>query len=399
MQVNCLACDTIQDPLATFECDECGGSLIVDYEQPLDPSKFSNGRTLFEKYGERLPSDGSVAGVEGNTPLVLSKRLGDEFDTEATIHLKVEGQNPTNSFKDRALAPTVSLAMEEGEEAVFIASSGNAAGACAHYAARAGLDCYLLVEGTAPEQKLTQPRAYGAKTIRADGLFDGDEKALSDKLRELADRLDAYMVFPYRPFNPVLMEGVKTISYEVTEQLGTSPDVVVTPCAGGDNLSAQHRGYVELREAGVIDEVPRMVAVQPEGAPPLVKAIQHGSEKPISGPVDTIASGINAPFADPHALEAIRDSNGTAIAVSDDEIIEWTVRTARLTGVWPEVASAAVIPGLQKLIEQGEISPDENVVLTITGNGRNNLEPQLDHLPPVATADFEPEAIVRAFDR
>lgn len=399
MEIRCIDCGTIQETLATFNCHECGGSLIADYEKPLDPSKFSKGTTLFEKYGERLPSEGTVAGVEGDTPIITSKRLAREFNTQTSLHLKVEGHNPTNSFKDRALAPAVSLAKEQGETAVFIASSGNAAGACAHYAARAEMDCYLLVEESAPEEKLIQPRAYGANALRANGLFDGDEATLARKLADLAERLDAYMVFPYRPFNPIVMEGVKTISYEVVEQLGTSPDVVVTPCAGGDNLSAQYRGYVELQQADVIDEVPRMVVVQPEGAPPLVEAIQQGSENPISGAVDTIASGINAPFADPHALEAIRRSSGTGIAVSDDEILEWTVRTAKLTGVWPEVASAAVMPGFKELVERGEIGPHEDVVLTITGNGRNNLGPQLDRLPQVSTADFEPEGIVEAFGR
>jgi threonine synthase len=400
MQLACTECGEPYPPTATFGCTVCSGPLGVEYDDPLDPDAIAAGGTLFEKYGARLPSRGSVAGVEGDTPLVRADRLADELGIEATVHVKDERRNPTGSFKDRALAPAVSLAAESGERAVLTASSGNAAAACAHYAARAGLPCYLLVEATAPADKLVEPLAYGARTVRVEGLFEGGEAELASLLRALADRLDAYPTFAYRPFNPVVEAGVKTVSYEVAEALDwTAPNVVVTATGGGDNLAAQHRGHRELREAGLVAETPRMVAAQAAGASPVVDAVETGADAPVpQDATDTVASGIDAPFAGRHAVVAIRESGGTAVGVTDDALLDGEAALARTAGIWAEPASAVVVPALAELAETGVVGPDDTVVLTVTGSGHKHVAPFRERLPALATVERSPDAVAEAFD-
>lgn len=401
MQITCIECGEHHPPLATFGCDTCGGLLTITYDDPLNPERIRAGRSLFERYGERLPSEGSAAGVEGDTPLIRADALAAELGIEATVYLKDERRNPTGSFKDRGLAPAVSLASEQGASAVLAASTGNAAAATAHYAARAGLECYLLVEASAPAGKLVEPRAYGARTVRVEGLFDGGEADLAALLGELATVLEAHLVFSYRPFNPTVAEGVKTISYETAEALGwAAPEVVITATGGGDNLWAQYRGYQELEGAGLVDDTPRLVAAQAAGAAPIVEAIESGADRtPTLDAVDTVASGISAPFGGSHAIQAIRASGGTAVGVTDDELLDGEAVTAATTGVWAEPASATVIPALERLATGGWIDPDETVVLTITGSGYKHTAPFLDRLPSIPTTARDVQAVANALDR
>lgn len=399
MPVVCADCGHAHPATATFGCVACGGALTVAYDAVPDRETIEAGDTLFEKYGGHLPSAGSAAGDEGGTPLLRADALAADLAIDATVYLKDERRNPTGSFKDRALAPVVSLAAENGETAVLTASSGNAAAACARYAARADIDCYLLVDDDAPAHKLVEPLAYGAEAVRVADLFAGGEAALADLLGGLADRLDAYLAFAYRPFNPVAMEGVRTVSYEAAEALDwTAPDVVVTATGGGDNLAAQYRGYAELLEADLVDDVPRMVAAQAAGAAPVVRGLEAGAHEPatIDEP-DTVASGIGAPFAGRHAIDAIRESGGTGVAVSDEALVAAVTRLARVQGVWPEPSSATVVPALERLAEQGEVGPDDTVVLTITGSGYKHTEPVDPALPEVASVERDVGEVEEAF--
>lgn len=401
MQIACTECGETHPATATFDCQACDGPLVPEYDRPLDPDRIATGEGLFEKYGQRLPSGGSAAGIEGDTPLLPAEGLAAALGVEAKIYLKDERRNPTNSFKDRAFAPTISLAAEAGAGAVLTASSGNAATACAHYAARAGLDCYLLVEEEAPAGKLLEPRAYGADIVRIPDLFAGSERAFGEFLGEVGDRLDAYVAFAYNPFNPVPLEGIKTISYEVAEALDwTVPDIHISATGGGDNLAAQHRGYVELREAGLVDRVPRMVAAQAEGAAPIVRGLEAGGRTPVAiEHPETIASGISAPFASRRAMTAVRESNGTAVGVSGEAMIDGERVLSRTEGIWPEPASAAVIPALVELAERDEVGAEDTVVLTITGSGHKHTEPFEETLPPVETVAQDPDAVTAHFGR
>lgn len=401
MRITCSDCGTAHSVTATFTCDVCGGWLAPSYDGALDPARIAAGETLFEKYGERLPSEGSAGGVEGDTPLLRVDRLTDALGVEATVYVKDERRNPTGSFKDRAMAPAVSLALEAGEEAVLTASTGNAAAACAMYAARADLACHLLVDADAPPAKLVEPQAYGAEVVRVEGLFDGGEAALADLLDDLATRLAAYLVFAYRPFNPLLAEGVKTISYEVAEAMNwMAPDAVVTATGGGDNVWAQYRGYAELREADLIESVPRMVAAQAAGAAPVVDGFESGADEPPTlGETTTVASGIDAPFAGRHALEAICESGGTAIAVEDDALLEGEAVLAKTAGVWAEPASATVVPALVELADRGAVGADDVVVLVVTGSGHKHTGPFVETMPTVPTAARDPGAIASVLGR
>ena len=400
MHLRCPDCSAEYPPTMPFQCRACGGILEATYDASLDADRIEDGETLFEKYGNCLPSRGTVAGDEGATPLLRADALADTLGIEATVYLKDERRNPTGSFKDRALAPAISLASESGQDAVVTASTGNAAAACARYAARADLSCYVLVEEAAPAKKLLEPRVYGANVVRVEDLFAGGEAALADLLRDVADGLDAYLAFAYQPFNAVLAEGVKTISYEVAEDLAFDvPDVVVTATGGGDNLAAQYRGYRELQAAGLTSRVPRMMGAQASGAAPLAAAVDANADSPVDvESPSTVASGISAPFAGQHGLDAIRDSDGTAIGVADAEIVDAVTTTSETTGVWPEPASATVVPALEHLAERGTIGLDDVVVLTITGSGHKHTDPVETQLCEIPTAARDVAAVADAFE-
>lgn len=399
MKLQCPSCVTDYPPTTVFRCRTCDEPLRPVYETPLDPARIRMGDTLFEKYGNRLPSEGTLAGDEGETPLLRAAELEAALDIGASVYLKDERRNPTGSFKDRAFAPALSLATEAGRDSVLTASTGNAAAACARYAARAGMNCYLLVDDDVPAGKLTEPAVYGAETVRVTGLFDGGQAAQERVLRAVADRLDAYLAFAFHPVNAVVGEGLKTISYEVTEQLCDAPDVVISATGGGDNLAAQYRGYRELAAAGLIESPPRVVAAQAAGAAPLVDAVETGASAPtaVEHP-ETVASGIDAPFSGQHCLDAIRDSGGTAVGVSDEALVEAVTTLARTEGVWAEPASASVVPALAELNNRGALRADETVVLTITGSGHKHTHPVEENLEPVPTVECDPGRIAEAFE-
>lgn len=398
MNLRCGTCGRTYPPTTVFRCRDCDTPLEATYEAELDPARTDAGDTLFEKYEPRLPSSGSVAGDEGETPLIRAGELEEELGVSQTVYLKDERRNPTGSFKDRAFAPALSLVEETGIGAVLTASTGNAAAACARYAARAGVDCYLLVDGDVPDGKLVEPGVYGADIVRVRGLFAGGRTAQERLLEAVSERLGAYLAFAFHPVNPILGEGVKTISYEVADQSSETVDVVITATGGGDNLAAQYRGYRELADAGVIDSPPQLVAAQAAGAAPLVAALEadSGSPVPVENP-SSVASGISTPFAGQHALDAIRESGGTAVGVDDGEIVDGVTTLARTAGVWPEPASATVLPALEKLAARGSIDADDTVVLTITGSGYKHTGPVDAQLETVPSVGSDPDAVVEAF--
>lgn len=397
MHLQCHSCATTYPPTTVFRCRECDQPFHPVYDTQLDPARIAAGDSLFEKYDNRLPSDGTLAGDEGDTPLLRARELEATLGIEATVYLKDERRNPTGSFKDRAYAPALSLAAESGHDAVLTASTGNAAAACARYAARGELDCHLLVDDEVPAGKLTEPSVYGADVVRVTDLFAGGRETQERVLGAVAERLDAYLAFAFHPVNAVVGEGIKTISYEVVEQLDSAPDVVMTATGGGDNLAAQYRGYRELAEAGIVDETPRMVAAQAAGAAPLVEAVERGASTPtaVDNP-DTIASGIDAPFAGQHGLDAIRDSEGTAVGIADEAIVDAVTTLARTEAVWAEPASATVVPVLAELGERGIVGAADTVVLTITGSGHKHTEPVKQSLPTIPTVECDPGTIADA---
>jgi threonine synthase len=306
---------------------------------------------------------------EGDTPLVRSRRLGESIGL-SELFFKHEGCNPSGAFKDRAGSLAAALALETGACGVLTASSGNAAAALSAYAAAAGLKCLLLLEPEAPPAKLRQMLTTGAQVLPVNGVFSHGPDAAAELILRVAERLRYYPAFAWAPVNPYLVEAMKTISFEITSQLSSPPDAIVCPAGGGDLVTGQWRGYLELRRAGVISRLPRMIAVQSLQAPPLVEAFRKGLPRVATlSYANSGISGINVAFSGEHALGAVRESGGTVAGVDDEEVFEMQRRLAREEGLWVEPASAAPVAALRSLRAQGLVEKDERIVCILSGAG------------------------------
>ncbi len=315
--------------------------------------------SIIERYREFLPlPDGEpiVTLGEGGTPLVplpgLSERLG------VDVRVKLEGSNPTGSFKDRGMCVAVSKAMQEGAAAVVCASTGNTSASAAAYAARAGLRAAVLVpEGRIARGKLAQALVHGARVVAIDGSFD---EAL-DIVRVLVDRHKIALV---NSLNPFRLEGQKTGAFEICDELGRAPDVLCIPVGNAGNVSAYSMGFTEYHQRERAPKVPRLYGFQAAGAAPLVSG--HPVERP-----ETVATAIRIgkPARGEQALSAMNDSGGGVAAVTDAEILDAYRLLARTEGIFCEPASAASVAGLIARVGSGDISPGELVVCVLTGTG------------------------------
>lgn len=371
MQILCSACAHQVQPGTLGRCPRCNGILRPHYpaETVVQLAGIQPGPGL-DRYRPLLPVSTPLPYLgEGNTPLVASKRLGPALGLEG-LYFKLEGCNPSGAFKDRSGALVAALAQEAGAGGVVTASSGNAAAAISAYSAAAGLPCLIMLEPGSPPTKLRQALATGAKVAPVKGVFSNGPEAISELILEVARRLGYYPAFVWAPVNPYILEGIKTISYEVAAQLPGPPDVLLCPVGGGDMLTAQWRGYLELQRAGVIKQLPRLVGVQSVSAPPLLKAFEAGADRVATLPsASSKVSGINVPFTGDHALQAIRESGGLAVGVTDEAIFEAQQRIGREEGIWIEPASAAPLAALSKLVTQGKIEAGERVVCVCSGAG------------------------------
>ncbi|WP_456463571.1 threonine synthase [Persephonella sp.] len=318
---------------------------------------------IIKAYKEFLPITQNTPVVslcEGNTPLIHAPNLSKKIapDKNLKIYLKYEGLNPTGSFKDRGMTLAISKAKESGKTAVICASTGNTSASAAAYAARAGMDAYVILpKGAVALGKLSQAMVYGAKIIALMGNFDD---ALSI-VREIGEK---YPVEVVNSVNPYRIEGQKTASFEIVDALGDAPDFHFIPVGNAGNITAYWRGYKEYQKAGKSTKLPRMIGWQAEGAAPIVKGF------PIKNP-QTIATAIKIgnPYSWQPALQAARESNGFIDAVSDEEILEAYRLVASSEGVFCEPASAASIAGVIKAYRRGLFKGDETIVCTLTGNG------------------------------
>jgi threonine synthase len=330
---------------------------------------------LIERYRERLPfaaDDPVVSLEEGSTPLVLAERLSERAGAE--VWLKLEGANPTGSFKDRGMTCAVSAAVREGAEAVICASTGNTAASAAAYAARAGLTGAVIVpEGKIAAGKLAQALIYGARVIALQGNFDQALKLV----RELAQRHPIALVNSVNAFR---LEGQKTASFEIHEALGPI-DALCLPVGNAGNVTAYWQGFAELGES------PRMLGFQAEGAAPLVLGA------PVEQP-ETVASAIRIgnPARWEEAMDAFRASRGAVAAVSDAEILDAYRFLAAREGVFCEPASAAGVAGLLKHGAQGA----ERIVCILTGNGLKDPQTALDQAGSVVPCTAEIGAVEHA---
>jgi threonine synthase len=340
---------------------------------------------LIEAYRDRLPVGNDWVPVtlfEGGTPLIPAPRLSEK--TGCTVHLKVEGLNPTGSFKDRGMTMAVTDAVARGQQAVLCASTGNTSASAAAYAARAGITCAVLIpQGKIAMGKLAQAVMHGAKIIQVDGNFDD---CLEVARKIVADFPTIALV---NSVNPVRIEGQKTAAFEIVDVLGFAPDVHALPVGNAGNITAYWKGYSEYHADGLIDKLPRMLGTQAAGAAPLV------SGEPVKNP-ETIATAIRigSPASWQQAVAAQEQSNGRFVAATDDEILEAYHLVAGTEGVFVEPASAASIAGLLKSVEDGWVKRGSTVVCTVTGNGLKDPDTALRDMPTVEPVAVDPVAVV-----
>jgi threonine synthase len=315
-------------------------------------------RGLLSEYKEFLPVNENTPLLtlnEGNTPLIRLDRLSEEWGVD--LFAKVEGANPTGSFKDRGMVMAVAKAKEEGSGTVICASTGNTSASAAAYAARAGLRCIIVIpEGKIAMGKLAQAVMYGASIISIEGNFD-------EALRMVRAISATEPVTLVNSVNPYRLEGQKTAAFEICDQLGEAPDILAIPVGNAGNISAYWKGFKEyhsMKGTGL----PRMFGFEAEGA----AAIVQGS--PIEQP-ETIATAIRIgnPASWDLAVNAKQDSNGEIDFVTDDEILQAYSKLASAEGIFAEPASCASLAGIHKLIQRGDITSGSRIVAVLTGNG------------------------------
>ena len=316
-------------------------------------------RGVIEEYREWLPVSTATPVVtlgEGGTPLVRANLVSEL--TGCDVYLKVEGMNPTGSFKDRGMTVAISKAAQEGAKAVICASTGNTSASAAAYAVRAGMICAVLIpDGKIALGKLSQALAHGAKILQVAGNFD-------DCLTLARDLAENYPVALVNSVNPARLAGQKSAAFEIVDALGDAPDLHVLPVGNAGNISAYWMGYTEYEKAGLSTHRPRMYGFQAAGAAPFV------SGSPVSNP-QTIATAIRIgnPASWELAIAARDESGGLIESVTDRQILSAYKLLAGREGVFVEPASAAGVAGLLKLAEEGRLARGQRITVTVTGNG------------------------------
>jgi threonine synthase len=379
--LECAACHLEHEARRLHNlCRECGKPLLVRYDldqaaRTLTRESLAGRRPDLWRYREVLPvnDDANIVSLgEGWTPLLRAARLGKEIGI-AELYIKDESQNPTQSFKARGMSAAVSMAKELGAQKLAVPSAGNAAGALAAYAARAGLECYIFMPDDTPRANIVECEQTGAHVTLMAGL-------ITDCGAEVARRKEAEGWFDVSTLKePYRVEGKKTLGYELAEQFGWElPDVIIYPTGGGTGLIGMWKAFAEMEQLGWIGpKRPRMVTVQASGCAPIVRAFEKGERFAAEFPnAETVASGLRVPKAigDFLILDALRASGGTALAVTDEELIAATRAVGAAEGIFCAPEGAACLPALKQLLAAGEVDQSDRVVLFNTGAGVKYLE-------------------------
>ncbi len=352
----------------------CGGPLLVRYDLERIRHRWrrrevSHGPANMWRYAPILPpAESSVVTLgEGWTPLIRAKRLGSRMGADS-LWVKDEGLNPTGSFKARGLACAISMCVELGIRKTAIPSAGNAASALAAYAARAGIEAHIFMPRDVPQANFLDCRAFGAEVTLVDGL-------ISDCARMVAERAPSEGWFDVSTLKePYRIEGKKTMGYEVAEQMDWElPDAIFYPTGGGVGMIGMWKAFDEMEKLGWIgSRRPKMIAVQAEGCQPVVRAWdEHERRSRFFEDAHTVAAGLRVPkpLGDFLILNAVRESGGTAIAVSDQEIMDACVTLASEEGIYAAPEGAACLAGLEKLLASGFLNARDRIVLYNTGSG------------------------------
>lgn len=375
----CISCGASYSYLpSTYTCSSCGGVLDVVYDyRSIRPEDFTHSlaadpdRSIW-RYESLLPV--SPGGPRprlrvGGTPLYAASRLAQDIGLREAF-VKDDGVNPTASLKDRASAVAVAMALEAGAATIGCSSTGNAASSCAGCAASVGLPAVIFVPERAPAGKVAQLRMFNAVVIRVQGSY----KDAFDLSREAIQRYGWYN--RNAAINPYMVEGKKTVSFEIWEDLGSAlPDWVAVAVGDGCTVAGVWKGFRELYDIGAIPRTPRILGVQARGSNPISVSFRTG--RPMEpGGEDTIADSIavGEPRNPVKAVRAVRDSGGTMIDVSDEEILSAMRLLGRTTGVFGEPAGCAGLAGLARAVREGIVDGSESVCAIVTGNGLKDIQ-------------------------
>jgi threonine synthase len=379
--LECAACGLRHEARQLHNlCRECGKPLLVRYDleraaATLTKENLRERRSDLWRYREALPvehEENIVSLGEGWTPLLAARRLGKQLGL-SDLYIKDESQNPTGSFKARGMTAAVSMAKELGARKLAVPSAGNAAGALAAYAARAGMEAHIFMPRDTPRANVVECEQTGAHVTLLDGL-------ITDCGAEVGRRKEAEGWFDVSTLKePYRVEGKKTLGYELAEQFGWElPDVIVYPTGGGTGLIGMWKAFDEMEAMGWIGKRrPRMVTVQAAGCAPIVRAFAEGKRFADEFPdAATTASGLRVPKAigDFLILDALRASNGTAISVTDAELIAATREIGAAEGLFCAPEGAACLPALKRMLDAGAVEAGERIVLFNTGAGVKYLE-------------------------
>src|SRR5690242_775693 len=384
--LKCRECGKEYEPQFRYICEECFGPLDVIYNTSnirKDTFALRQDKTYW-RYFELLPiaHKGNIVNLNaGFTPLQHADILGRQLGGLKNLFIKNDSVNPTFSFKDRPAGVAVSRAKESKLKAVGCASTGNLASATAAHAAKAKLPCYIFAPTDIENIKIAQALSYGAEYVAVDGTYDDANRVAA----VVGDSKGIGVVnINMRPY---YVEGSKTLAYEVAEQLNWQvPDNLIIPVGSGAMLNAICKGFEELCEIGLLDDISRLkiTAAQPHGCSPIVDAFKRRSDEviPIEKP-ETIAKSlaIGDPGDGRYVLKRLQQYRGSAEEATDEEIIDGIMMLAKTEGIFTEPAGGVSIAVLRKMVEEGKIDKDENVVCYITGNGLKATEAIVDVLP------------------
>ncbi|MBM4406460.1 MAG: threonine synthase [Chloroflexi bacterium] len=385
--LKCRECGKEYEKQPTNICEWCFGPLEVVYDydgirKVLTRERIKSGPANLWRYRELLPvDDGPVIDMHaGMTPLVKAENLGRKLGLE-NLYIKNDCVNPTYSFKDRVVAVASTVARQMGFDVLACASTGNLAGSVAAHAAKAGMKSFVFIPADLEKVKIVGASIYGPTVVAVNGNYDEVNRLCS----EVADNFKwAFVNINVRPF---YAEGSKTLGYEVAEQLGwRAPDNVIVPVASGSLLTKVWKGLNEFKDIGLIDKVQtRVHMVQPQGCSPVVTAFSEGvmDVKPVKPNTIAKSLAIGNPADGFYALKVLKDSHGSATAVTDPEVIEGIKLLAETEGIFAETAAGVVISGLKRLAASGVLKPKELTVVYVTGNGLKTQEVVEDTVRPL----------------
>jgi len=389
--LKCTACATTYSlDERSVVCSSCGNVLDIEYDlshiqgKPGDEILTNRTRSLW-RYRQLLPISEErqiISMGEGLTPLRKASRYGGSIGL-SDLALKLDYLNPTGSFKDRGTSVSISKIKQLEITAVLDDSSGNAGASLAAYCAAAGIACTLYVPAAAPSEKLIQAEMYGEKITKVAGSRTEVAKAAED-----AWKLSG-VYYASHNLSPFFFDGMKTLAYEVAEDMNWRvPDHVVFPVGGGALMAGAYKGFQDLKKLGWTDRLPRVHCVQSEDCMPIVEAFRKGSRHiEVATEGETIAGGIRIsnPGRGDQVLEAIRSTKAAAVSVTDDAILRIQTLLARTEGIFVEPTSCAALAGVTKLLETNVISPQDSVVVPLTGFGLKDMQNAAKSLEAIKT--------------